>query len=84
MAVEATSVRLRSPSYRFMFGVGVIEIIAGLIVAAAPRIGGWIVGLWLCGIIVNLLTIPGYFDVASRDFGLAVGAFARLSEDYAA
>jgi hypothetical protein len=69
----------------FMLGVGVIEVIAGLIVALAPRIGAWIVGVWLCGIIVNLLTIPAYFDIALRDFGLALGAFAlaRLSEEYA-
>jgi hypothetical protein len=68
----------------FMMGVGVIEVIAGLLVAIAPRIGGWVVGLWLCGIVINLLTIPAYFDVALRDFGLALGAFAlaRLSVDY--
>ena len=73
-------------AHSFMLGVGVIEIIAGFIVAVAPRIGGWIVGLWLCGIIVNLLMIPGYFDVALRDFGLALGAFAlaRLSVNYSA
>src|SRR5579864_2222868 len=59
--------------HAFMLGVGVIEVIAGLLVAIVPRIGGWIVGLWLCGIIVNLLTIPAYFDVALRDFGLALG-----------
>jgi len=71
-------------AHTFMLGIGVIEIVAGLIVAVAPRIGGWIVGLWLCGIILNLLTIPGYFDIALRDLGLALGAFAlaRLSEDY--
>ena len=70
--------------HTFMLGVGVIEIIAGLLVAIAPRIGGWIVGLWLCGIIVNLLTIPSYFDIALRDVGLALGAFAlaRLGEEY--
>jgi hypothetical protein len=72
-------------AHTFMLGVGVIEIAAGLIVAFAPRIGGWIVGLWLCGIIVNLLTIPAYFDIALRDLGLALGSFAlaRLSEEYA-
>jgi len=72
------------PGHTIMLGAGVIEIVAGLIVAAAPRIGGWIVGLWLCGIIVNLLTIPAYFDIALRDFGLALGAFAlaRLSVEY--
>jgi len=68
----------------FMMGVGAIEIVAGLLVAFMPRIGGWIVGLWLCGIIVNLLAIPAYFDVALRDLGLALGAFAlaRLADEY--
>ena len=77
--------RLGLSVHTFMLGVGVIEIVAGAIVAFAPRIGGWIVGVWLLGIILNLLTIPGYFDIALRDFGLALGAFAlaRLSEDYA-
>ena len=72
------------PSHTFMLGVGVVEVIAGLLVAIAPRIGGWIVGLWLCGIVVNLLTIPAHFDIALRDFGLALGAFAlaRLGVDY--
>jgi hypothetical protein len=68
----------------FMLGVGVIEVVAGLIVAVAPRIGGWVVAAWLCGIIVNLLMIPGYFDIAVRDLGLAFGALAlaRLSREY--
>lgn len=71
-------------AHTFMLGVGVIEVVAGLIVAFAPEIGGAIVGLWLCGIILNLLSIPGYFDVALRDLGLALGAFAlsRLAADY--
>ena len=70
--------------HTFMLAVGVIEVIAGLIVAMMPRIGGWIVAAWLCGIIINLLLIPGYFDVALRDFGLALGAIAlaRLAEDH--
>ena len=68
----------------FMLGVGAIEIVAGLLVAFAPRIGGWVVGAWLCGIIVNLLIMGSYFDVALRDLGLALGAFAlaRLSVEY--
>jgi hypothetical protein len=72
--------------HTFMLGIGVIEIIAGLLVAFAPRIGAWIVGLWLCGIIANLLSMQAYFDIALRDFGLALGAFAlaRISEDYQA
>ena len=57
-------------------GVGVIEIVAALLVAVKPTIGAWVVGLWLCGIVINLLSIPAYFDVALRDFGLALGAFA--------
>jgi hypothetical protein len=67
-----------------MLGVGGIEVIAGLLVAIAPRIGGWVVGLWLCGIIVNFLMMGAYFDVALRDLGLALGAFAlaRLSADF--
>lgn len=74
------------PAHSFMLGVGVIEVIAGLLVAIAPRIGGWVVGLWLCGIVLNLLSIPAYLDVALRDMGLALGAFAlaRLSDDYSA
>ena len=62
--------------------VGVIEIAAGILVAVAPRIGACVVALWLAGIIVNLLTLPGFYDVALRDFGLLVGALAlgRLAE----
>jgi hypothetical protein len=71
-------------AHTFMLGVGVIEVVAGLLVAAAPRIGAWLVGVWFCGIVVNLLTIPAYLDIALRDFGLALGAFAlaRLSAEY--
>jgi hypothetical protein len=70
--------------HTFMLGVGVIEIIAGLLVAFMPVVGAWIVGLWFCGIVANLLTIPGYFDFALRDVGLALGAFAlaRLATEF--
>ena len=70
----------------FMMIVGVVEIAAGLLVLVRPQIGAVVVALWLCGIIVNLLTIPGYFDIALRDFGLALGALAlaRLATDSAA
>jgi hypothetical protein len=54
--------------------VGVIEIIAGVVVLLAPRIGGPLVAAWLAGIIFNLLLVGGYDDVALRDFGLMVGA----------
>ncbi len=59
--------------------VGVIEIIAGLVVWFAPRWGGYLVALWLAGIIINLLTLSGYYDVALRDFGLFVAALALAS-----
>jgi hypothetical protein len=65
----------------FMQVVGVVEIVAGLVVAFQPRYGGYLVAAWLAGIIVNLLTYPGFYDVALRDFGLllAAVALARLS-----
>jgi len=60
----------------FMAVVGVVEIVAGLVVAFAPRFGGYLVAAWLGGIIVNLVTYPGFYDIALRDFGLLVGALA--------
>jgi uncharacterized membrane protein YphA (DoxX/SURF4 family) len=70
--------------HTFMLAVGVIEIVAGLLVAFMPVVGASIVGLWLCGIILNLLSIPGYFDIALRDLGLALSAFAfaRLATEF--
>jgi hypothetical protein len=59
-----------------MYAVGVIEIAAGLIVALWPRFGGYLVAAWLGAIIINLLLIPGFYDVAVRDFGLLVAALA--------
>jgi hypothetical protein len=59
-----------------MYAVGVIEIAAGFLVAVAPRIGAFVVAGWLLGIIVNLLTLGDFYDVALRDFGLLVGALA--------
>jgi hypothetical protein len=66
---------------QFMAVVGVIEIAAGLLTLVAPWIGGWVVGAWLAGIIVNLVLHGGYLDIALRDVGLMLGAFAlaRLS-----
>lgn len=60
----------------FMGVVGAVEIVAGLLVAARPRIGGFVVAAWLAGIIVNLVALPEYWDVAARDLGLALGALA--------
>ena len=61
--------------------VGIVEIAAGVLVAFAPRIGGLVVAAWLAGIIVNLLLVGGYGDIALRDFGLMLGALtlARLA-----
>jgi len=68
-------------AHQVMYAVGVIEIVAGLVVALRPRFGGYLVAAWLAGIIVNLLLIPGYYDIALRDFGLLLGALtlARLA-----
>lgn len=70
--------------HTFMLLVGVIEIAAGLLVAVRPRIGAYVVALWLWGIIVNLILIPGYYDIALRDFGLSLGALAlaRISSEF--
>lgn len=62
----------------FMYVVGAVEITAGLVVLAAPTIGGFLVAAWLGGIVVNLLTNnpPQYYDIALRDFGLFLAALA--------
>lgn len=67
-----------------MYAVGVVEVVAGLVVLLHPRLGGLVVAAWLAGIIVNLLLIPGYYDVALRDFGLLLAAVAlqRLASVY--
>ncbi|QEC50406.1 DoxX family membrane protein [Baekduia soli] len=64
--------------------VGVVEIAAGVLVAIRPRYGAPLVAVWLGGIIINLLSLPGYYDVALRDFGLLLGALtlARLAVAY--
>jgi hypothetical protein len=54
--------------------VGVVEIAAGILVFVAPRLGGYVVAAWLGGIILNLLLVGGYGDIALRDFGLMLGA----------
>ncbi len=68
-----------------MYAVGVVEIAAGLVVAFSPRFGGILVASWLGGIIVSLLLVGGYGDIALRDFGLLLGALtlARLSSAFA-
>jgi uncharacterized membrane protein YphA (DoxX/SURF4 family) len=67
-----------------MHVVGVIEIVAGVAVAIKPRYAAYLVAGWLAGIVVNLLTYSGYYDIALRDFGLLLGALtlARLASIY--
>jgi hypothetical protein len=63
-------------AHQAMLIVGVVEIAAGVLVAVLPRIGGYVVAAWLAGIILNLLLIGDFYDVALRDFGLLVAALA--------
>jgi hypothetical protein len=67
-----------------MYGVGVIEVAAGLAVALRPRFGGYLVAAWLAAIITNLLLMADYYDIALRDFGLLLAALtlARLATAY--
>ncbi|MGH2776735.1 MAG: hypothetical protein ACRDJT_15085 [Actinomycetota bacterium] len=71
---------------QFMYAVGVVEIVAGIVVALAPWFGGYLVAAWLGGIVANLLTVdpPEYYDIALRDFGLLLGALtlARLASAF--
>lgn len=70
--------------HQLMLAAGVIEIVAGIGVALKPKIFAYVVAAWLLLIVINLLMIPGYFDVALRDFGLSLGALAlaRLSHEF--
>jgi hypothetical protein len=68
-------------AHTLMYAVGATEILAGMVVALRPRVGGYLVAAWLGGIIINLLLIGDYYDIALRDFGLLLGALtlARLA-----
>ena len=68
----------------FMYLVGAIEILAGIVVALKPRYGAYVVAGWLAGIVINLLTYSGFYDIALRDFGLMLAALAlaRLAAVY--
>ena len=68
----------------FMYFMGAVEIVAGVVVALKPRYGAWLVAGWLAGIIINLLSYSGFYDIALRDFGLMLGAItlARLASVY--
>ncbi|MFF1251203.1 hypothetical protein ACFVYC_01710 [Pseudarthrobacter sp. NPDC058329] len=85
LAPQATAL-VPLPAQSLMYAVGVVEILAGIAVAVRPRFGSLLVAAWLAGIIINLLLLGAFFDVALRDFGLLVGALAlnRLSRRTAA
>jgi hypothetical protein len=72
---------LPGSAHQIMYAVGLVEILAGLVVAVRPRFGGYLVAAWLAGIIANLLLQADYYDIALRDFGLLLGALslARLA-----
>lgn len=85
LAVEFNDI-LPGSAAEAMYTVGVVEILAGIVVAIAPRFGGLLVAAWLGGIIVSLLLVGGYGDIALRDFGLLLGALtlSRLASAYPA
>ena len=80
LAPEFTDL-FNAEAHTLMYFVGAIEIVAGLVVAFAPRFGGYLVAAWLAGIIVNLLMMADFYDIALRDFGLLLAALtlARLA-----
>lgn len=80
LAPQATAI-VPVPAGTFMYVVGAVEVAAGVLVAVRPRLGSLVVAAWLAGIILNLLLLGAFYDVALRDFGLLVGALAlnRLS-----
>ncbi len=71
-------------AHESMFFVGAVEIVAGVAVALKPRYGAYLVSAWLAGIVINLFTYSGYYDIAMRDFGLMLAALtlARLASVY--
>jgi hypothetical protein len=83
LAPEFTDL-FNAKAHTLMYAVGAIEIVAGLVVAVRPRFGGYLVAAWLTGIIINLLMMADYFDVALRDFGLLLAALtlARLASAF--
>lgn len=83
LAPEANRM-LGGNGHTFMLAVGVIEVVAGIGVFLRPKVFAYVVAVWLLGIIVNLLMVGGYYDVALRDLGLCLGALAlgRLSQEF--
>jgi hypothetical protein len=78
----ALAARVSFSAHHVMLAVGVVEVIIGLLVALKPKLGAYVAMIWLFAIIGNLVLLRGYWDVALRDFGLALGALAlgRLSQ----
>ena len=85
LAPEFTDL-FNAEAHTLMYFVGAIEVIAGLVVLLRPRFGGYLVAAWLTGIIVNLLMMADFYDVALRDFGLVLAALtlARLASAFPA
>jgi hypothetical protein len=75
-----------STVHETMYVVGAVEIVAGVVVLLLPRVGGYLVALWLAGIVVNLAMLGGYWDILMRDAALLVLAltFARLASAFPA
>lgn len=73
LAPEFTDL-FNAQAHTLMYAVGAIEIVAGLVVLLRPRVGGYLVAAWLAAIIVNLLLMADFYDVALRDFGLLLAA----------
>ncbi len=80
LAPQATAL-VPVPAQTLMYVAGAVEVAAGILVAVRPRLGSIVVAAWLAGIIINLLLLGAFYDVALRDFGLLVGALTlnRLS-----
>jgi hypothetical protein len=85
LAPEFTDL-FNAQAHTLMYAVGAIEVIAGLVVLLRPRFGGYLVAAWLTGIIINLLIMADFYDVALRDFGLVLAALtlARLATAFPA
>jgi len=75
LAPAATRILPLSAAHIMWIG-GAVEIAAGLLVAFKPRIGAWVVAVWLWLIMINLLAAASFYDTVLRDFGLSLGAVA--------
>lgn len=53
-----------------------IEIVLGIGVALRPKFFAYVVGVWLIGIALNLLSTGHFYDIVLRDVALSLCAFA--------